>query len=85
MSAVETELQDWFGSQVSDWQHLRTYRIEHALPAQPAGFFAPSTSQLSAGQFLCGDYCESGSIQGAMLSGRKASEDVVRFLQNEVR
>ncbi|MEM7560508.1 MAG: NAD(P)/FAD-dependent oxidoreductase [Planctomycetota bacterium] len=85
MSAVETELQDWFGSQVSDWKHLRTYRIEHALPAQPAGFFARLTSERSAGQFLCGDYCESGSIQGAMLSGRKASEDVVRFLQNEVR
>ena len=83
MSSVEAELEEWFGSQVSDWKHLKTYRIEHALPAQPVGFFTRLTTKLSAGQFLCGDYCESGSIQGAMLSGRKASEDVLRFLQHD--
>ncbi|MEC8555452.1 MAG: NAD(P)/FAD-dependent oxidoreductase [Planctomycetota bacterium] len=81
MSSVKAELQEWFRYLVADWKHLKTYRIEHALPAQPAGFFAGSTRKLSAGQFLCGDYCESGSIQGAMLSGRKASGNVLRFLQ----
>ncbi len=34
-SAVRGQLTAWFGSQVRAWRHLKTYRITHALPAQP--------------------------------------------------
>jgi hypothetical protein len=32
-SVVRKELTDWFGLVIEKWRHLKTYRIEHALPA----------------------------------------------------
>jgi len=79
LEAVRAQLGGWFGgSAVSGWHHLRTYRVEHALPA-----FEPGRLQidgrgprLESGMFVCGDYRETPSIQGALVSGRKAAEAV---------
>lgn len=77
------QLGRWFGvEEVSSWRHLATRRIEYALPDFPPGRFsaAGSDPQLESGVFVCGDYRESPSIQGALLSGRKAAEAVVAEL-----
>ena len=31
--AVKSELRQWFGTQVDNWKHLKTYHIAHALPS----------------------------------------------------
>jgi len=77
--AVRLFLQSWFGSQVDEWRHLRTDHIHRALPPiellSPGNRTAPS--RVAAGLYLCGDYRESGTLDGALLSGRKAAEAVL--------
>lgn len=73
VSAVREQLAGWFGPVVHRWQHFRTYRIAHGQPELTALRFPP-------GLHVCGDYCESASIQGALVSGRRAAEAVMKTL-----
>jgi len=77
--AVRLFLQSWFGSQVDEWRHLRTDHIHRALP--PIDLLSPgnrtASPRVAAGLYLCGDYRESGTLDGALLSGRKAAEAVL--------
>lgn len=75
-SAVRTQLQHWFGDAVGRWKLLATDRIRFALPLQPAGMLKNLAGfRLSAnGVYCCGDSFSSGSIHGAMQSGRLAAE-----------
>lgn len=78
-SAVDAQLAEWFGGPVTEgWRRLDSFRIDHALPAFPPGRFAPESIPAKArpGVFRCGDHMESPSIQGALLSGRRAAEAV---------
>lgn len=76
---VRRQLAGWFGQRVAGWRHLRTYRIRHALPAQPPGFRArrPASPRLRPGLYLAGDHVEDASINGALASGRRAAEAVI--------
>lgn len=69
---VRRELEDWYGAQVQQWQHLRTYRIENALPRQIVGSVPdqPPNCELRPGVYVCGDHMQMGSINGALESGR---------------
>ena len=73
---VVNQMREWFGSQVEDWQHLRTYHISYALPDQSPGrqHSRGRTGRFRGELIICGDYREHGSIQGAMQSGRRAAE-----------
>lgn len=70
------QMRSWFGDQVDAWRHLRTYRVLHAQPAQPVGALEPPERpvRLPSGIFVCGDHRDTASIQGAMVSGRRAAE-----------
>ena len=74
--AVRTSLRSWFGPLVGAWRHLRTDRIRSALPS--VELLHPhdgrSSPRLTAGLYLCGDYQEAGTFDGALLSGRKAAD-----------
>ena len=82
-TAVRRQLRDWFGSQVDRWSPMKSYAIRHALPSQPAHFrdSAARSRQLAEGLYCCGDHRETASIQGAMVSGRKAAEAVLADLR----
>lgn len=77
--AVRHYLQSWFGSHVNEWRHLRTDRIHRALP--PIGLLPRAGDvvlpRVAEGLYLCGDYRESGTLDGALLSGRKAAESIL--------
>lgn len=81
---VRNELTEWFGPAVDDWRHLKTYRIVHALPAQPPPMPNPTvaTTPIKPGIFVCGEYGSVPGIQWAMLSGRHAAEAVLRQFGN---
>jgi phytoene dehydrogenase-like protein len=81
-SSVRQELQEWFGNQVKTWRHLRTYHIPFALPVQTPPALSPvaKSPRRQDGPWLCGDYLDTASIQGAMVSGRRAADDVLRRL-----
>ena len=76
---VKEQLRDWFGASVNQWRHLRTYRIPYALPAQIPPALSPvaKPARRDDGIFVCGDYLDTASIQGAMLSGRRAAEHII--------
>lgn len=73
------QLARWFGPSVSQWRHLRTYRIPHALPVHGPGSLAdrPGPGPGAGGVFVAGDHVEFGAIQGALLSGRKVAEAIL--------
>jgi phytoene dehydrogenase-like protein len=78
-SRVLAELEGWFGGTVRDWRHLRTYQIERALPAQPPGAgLAGSGFRKESGVHLCGDHHWSASIEGAILSGLKTADALLK-------
>lgn len=83
LQAVQRELLAWFGESSRQWQHLRTYRVPYALPNQSEAAIAERKRRLGAGYrvadgvFRCGDYCETGSIEGAIQSGLKAASMVL--------
>jgi phytoene dehydrogenase-like protein len=81
-SSVRQELQEWFGNQVQTWRHLRTYRIPFALPVQTPPALSPvaKSTKRREGLWICGDYLDTASIQGAMVSGRRTADDVLRRL-----
>jgi phytoene dehydrogenase-like protein len=78
-SAVRKELTGWFGPVVEEWRHLKTYRIEHGLPAQPPPMPDPTVPAKPAqpGIYVCGEYQSVPGIQWALLSGRHAAEAVI--------
>lgn len=83
LSQVQTQLLEWFGSTVTAWRHLKTYVIGYALPVQSPPALQPvaKSSHFREGVFVCGDHCDTGSINGAMASGRRAAEAVIETLK----
>ncbi len=77
------ELRDWFGKAVSSWRHLETVVIDEALPAQPVGSAASTQRDAcdADGVFVCGDTCDTASINGALASGIRAAEAVLVKLE----
>ena len=76
------QLARWFGPQVWRWRLLRTYQIPHAQP-DPSVARPARTSCVAPSLYVCGDHCLHASIQGAMVSGRKAAEAVLAELINQ--
>ncbi|MEO8270868.1 MAG: FAD-dependent oxidoreductase, partial [Aureliella sp.] len=83
--AVRSQLRSWFGTAALDWSELAVYRILQALPKQPAGFWTIAPIRESNNTVFCGDYCASASLQGALLSGRIAAEQIASRKTMEVQ
>jgi len=73
---MKTELKQWYGNQVADWNLLKTYRIHYALPNQEKVYNEVSHSEMKINEnlFICGDHLMNGSINAAMKSGRIVAE-----------
>jgi predicted NAD/FAD-dependent oxidoreductase len=77
LGAVGQQLRGWFGPAVTEWRHLRSYRIPRALPSYPVGGFTEQPARLAPGLYACGDHREHPSLNGALASGRRAAEAVL--------
>jgi len=77
-AAVRGQLRGWFGAQVDGWRLLRALRLPFALPAQPPAALTPAERpvRLRESLFVCGDHRDTASLQGAMVSGRRAAAAV---------
>ncbi|MEQ9439544.1 MAG: NAD(P)/FAD-dependent oxidoreductase [Cyclobacteriaceae bacterium] len=73
---VKAELKPWFGKQTHAWQHLKTYRIDYALPNQDSVTHNLTKDHcvVREGLYVTGDYLLNGSINAAMRAGRQAAE-----------
>ncbi len=75
---VTSELSGWFGPTVNSWKHLRTYRIQNALPAYRSGSLPGPGYRNEQGVWICGDTEQHPSLQGAMNSGRLVAEALIQ-------
>ncbi|MEK7753284.1 MAG: FAD-dependent oxidoreductase, partial [Acidobacteriota bacterium] len=77
--AVRRQLLRWFGRGVKDWRPLAIYRIPHAQPDQvpPAIPVEQLPVRISPGLYVCGDHRDNASINGALVSGRRAAEAIL--------
>lgn len=73
---VINELTQWFGSQVNEWNHLKTYHIPQALPSFRPGDNAAKNLKISESMFRCGDYTAYPSLNAAMQTGREVASMV---------
>ena len=73
VAAMRTQLRQWFGAAVESWTHLRTDVIPHGLPDQSPPFVPKRTVRLRSGLYVCGDHRDTGSLQGALYSGRRTA------------
>jgi phytoene dehydrogenase-like protein len=69
----------WFGSEVSAWHPLRTYRIPYAQPRQDPVDLPELArpTRIGASLWRCGDHTDTGSIQGALVAGRRTAEELL--------
>lgn len=77
---VVAQLRWWWGQDVTQWRHLRTYNIRHGQPDQSPPFSPKKAVSLGDGLFVTGDHRDTGSIQGAMYSGRRCAAAVLEYL-----
>lgn len=75
---ARAQLQRWFGTAVSGWTVLAGYPIQRAVPLCTHAEWQRDDPRLTDGLYVCGDYREMPSIQGALASGRCAAEAVLR-------
>jgi phytoene dehydrogenase-like protein len=68
----------WFGAPVRSWEVLRVDVIEHGQPDQRPPLNARRAVALGGGRYVCGDHRDTASIQGAMFSGRRTAERLLR-------
>jgi phytoene dehydrogenase-like protein len=78
--AVRAQLTGWFGPTVTTWTQLRTYHIAHGQPDQSPPFDPKEKVRLGETLWVCGDHRDTGSIQGALFSGRRTGEAVAASL-----
>lgn len=86
---VRAQMRRWFGLQVDSWRLLAGFSILTALPRQHSAVWEKSAPSVRIGGskdpgariFLCGDYRETSSIQGALASGRRAAEAIIPTLK----
>jgi phytoene dehydrogenase-like protein len=70
---VRARLHDLYEVSTSRWELAAAYALPHALPAMPAPHPLRRRVRLTDGLYVCGDHRDTSSIQGALVSGRRAA------------
>lgn len=78
--AVRADLAELYGVSVDDWQVLAHHVIPHTLPAMPPPLVDRAPQRVADRLFVCGDHRDTGSIQGALVSGDRAGNGVSGLL-----
>ncbi len=68
------------GVDTRGWTLVRPVVVPQALPAMPPPHDFRKDVRVGDGLYVCGDHRDSGSIQGAMVSGRRAADAVLAEL-----
>lgn len=77
---VRTQLARIYGGPTTGWELVRTYAIPHALPAMLPPLDVRRPVRLRPGLYVAGDHRDTASIQGALVSGRRAAAAVLQDL-----
>ncbi|WP_088317875.1 NAD(P)/FAD-dependent oxidoreductase [Kineosporia sp. R_H_3] len=77
---LRVQLGDVYGFDTSRWELLVTHAIPQALTAMDPPLDVRRPVALGGGRFVAGDHRDSASIQGALVSGRRAANAVLEHL-----
>jgi phytoene dehydrogenase-like protein len=77
---VRAGLARMYDTSTRDWELLDLYAIARALPVLAAGQPLARPVRLGPGRYVCGDHRDTPSIQGALVSGRRAARAVLADL-----
>ena len=77
-AVVRRHAGELLGADPTGWEVVARHEVPRALPAQPAPYSARRPVALGGGLYVCGDHRDTGSIQGALVSGRRAAAAVAR-------
>ncbi|MFD8703253.1 NAD(P)/FAD-dependent oxidoreductase [Kitasatospora sp. NPDC059648] len=75
--AVRARLAELYGTSTADWQFLSVRHVPDALPAMPPPHNLRRPVRLLAGLYVAGDHRDSSTVQGALVSGRRAAQAVL--------
>lgn len=76
---VIKEAANWYPEAIN-WLHLKTYKIDYALPndAHVMNELSSEALKITENCFICGDHLLNGSINAAMKTGKLAAEAVLK-------
>lgn len=77
-AAVRAHLGRIYGVDTGAWEHVRSYPLPQALPAMLPPLDVRRPVALGDGIYVAGDWRDTASIQGAMVSGRRAAAAVLQ-------
>ena len=79
-NAVREHLAWLYGVPTKDWELIASYPIPYALPAMPVPFELQRPVRTEQGVYVAGDHRDTSSIQGALVSGRRAARALLKDL-----
>jgi hypothetical protein len=75
---VRAHLADLYGVPTRDWELLAAHHDPDAVPAMPAPHDLRRPVRVLQGLYVCGDHRDTSTVQGALLSGRRAANHALR-------
>lgn len=76
--AVRAHLAELYGTSTAGWRRLAVHHDPEAVPAMPAPHDLRRPVRVLQGLYVCGDHRDTSTVQGAMLSGRRAAQRLLR-------
>ncbi|MER7399198.1 NAD(P)/FAD-dependent oxidoreductase [Streptomyces sp. NPDC000151] len=70
---VRPQLERLYGTSTDGWRLLAAHHDPYAVPAMPAPHDPLRPVRVLAGLYVCGDHRDTGTVQGALRSGRRAA------------
>ena len=77
IALIKKRLSNYFGGNESNYDYVKNFSIKNATIMQRNNFFESNSQLAPKGFIIAGDHSFYGSIEGAVLSGMKASEKVL--------
>lgn len=74
---VRAQLGRIYSADASGWTLVAAHSIPHALPVVAPPFEGPKPVTVGEGIYVAGDHRENPSLQGALVSGRRAADAVL--------
>ena len=74
---VRTHLARLYDTDTRAWEQIAVYPIPYALPAMNVPLDIRSPVRLERGRYVAGDHRDTASIQGALVSGRRAAQSLL--------
>ena len=75
---IQQKLSNYFGGKDKNYEFHRSYVIQQATIDQPTNYFFHNTSNIKDNIIIAGDHTVNGSIEGAIISGIKAADHIIK-------